>query len=45
MKLLCTKILTQSSRSMTLYKAADLTHFFPMFSFDPPENIRKPKVF
>ena len=22
-----------------------LTLFFPMFPFDPPENIRKPKVF
>ena len=22
-----------------------LTHFFPMFPFDPPENIRKPKIF
>ena len=22
-----------------------LTLFFPMFSFGPPENIRKPKVF
>ena len=24
---------------------ASLTLFFPMFPFDPPENIRKPKVF
>ena len=23
---------------------ADLTLYFPMFPFDPPENIRKPKV-
>ena len=23
-------------------KAKCLTHFFPMFPFDPPENIRKP---
>ena len=22
-----------------------LTHFFPMFPFDPPENIIKPKIF
>ena len=25
--------------------ASILTLFFPMFSFDPPENIRKPKFF
>ena len=23
----------------------NLTFFFPLFSFDPPENIRKPKAF
>ena len=23
----------------------ELTLYFPMFPFDPPENIRKPKVF
>ena len=26
-------------------KFISLTPFFPMFPFDPPENIRKPKVF
>ena len=26
-------------------KSFVLTLFFPMFPFDPPENIRKPKVF
>ena len=27
------------------FKILALTLFFPMFPFDPPENIRKPKVF
>ena len=29
----------------SLFTISFLTLFFPMFPFDPPENIRKPKVF
>ena len=27
------------------FNAVMLTLYFPMFPFDPPENIRKPKIF
>ena len=35
-----------AAKYLILYvRIIDLTLFFPMFPFDPPENIRKPLVF
>ena len=36
---------TSEAASANLPKLDHLTLYFPMFPFDPPENIRKPKVF
>ena len=40
-----TKQLFQSNKIHSAYKLNILTFFFPMFPFDPPENIRKHLVF
>ena len=38
------RYLSQKGRTDRLV-VSSITLFFPMFFFDPPENIRKPKVF
>ena len=39
------KSLINKLKNIVFNMSPCLTLFFPMFPFDPPENIRKPKVF
>ena len=36
---------SDDKRPLSSIMVHTLTLYFPMFPFDPPENIRKPKVF